>query len=435
MNRTDIQDIIQDMENQWTNDARWSGIERPYTAADVIKLRGSIQIKHTLAEMGAERLWQLLHTENYVPALGALTGGQALQQVEAGLKAIYVSGWQVAADANTSGQMYPDQSLYAVNSVPELVRKINNTFTRADQIAFMENRNSVHWFAPIVADAEAGFGGTLNAYELMKAMIEAGAGAVHFEDQLASAKKCGHMGGKVLVPTAEAIQKLVAARLAADVAGVPTLIIARTDANSAGLLTSDTDERDGEFTTGKRTVEGFYEVRDGIEAAIARGLAYAPYADLVWCETAAPSLDEARRFAEAIHHVYPGKMLAYNCSPSFNWKKKLDAETIGEFQKELGRMNYKFQFITLAGFHALNLSMYELARDYKATGMTAYSKLQEREFELESEGYRAVKHQAFVGTGYFDQLAQIIAGGASSTTALTGSTEEEQFFEQHAVTA
>ncbi|HEV7798495.1 MAG TPA: isocitrate lyase [Pyrinomonadaceae bacterium] len=420
------------LETAWATDERWQGITRPYSAADVVKLRGSVAIKYSLAEMGAQNLWRSLADSNqgYVAALGALTGGQALQQVEAGLKAIYVSGWQVAADANVSGQMYPDQSLYAVNSVPELVRRINNSFQRADQIAHLEGRNGVEWFAPIVADAEAGFGGTLNAFELMKAMIEAGAAGVHFEDQLASAKKCGHMGGKVLVPTAEAIQKLVAARLAADVMGIPTLIVARTDANGAGLLTSDIDERDREFLTGGRTVEGFYEVRSGLGQAIARGLAYAPYADLVWCETSSPNLEEARQFAEAIHDRYPGKLLAYNCSPSFNWKKKLDQETIARFQKELAAMGYKFQFITLAGFHALNLSMFELAQDYCRTGMTAYSLLQEREFERESDsGYRAVKHQAFVGTGYFDALAQAISSGTASTTALTGSTEEEQFAE------
>jgi isocitrate lyase len=416
------------LEITWSTDSRWNGIERPYSAADVVKLRGSVEIKYSLAELGAVRLWRALQGETHVAALGALTGGQALQQVEAGLKAIYVSGWQVAADANVSGQMYPDQSLYAVNSVPELVRRINNSFQRADQIANLEGRDTVDWFVPIVADAEAGFGGTLNAFELMKAMIDAGAAAVHFEDQLASAKKCGHMGGKVLVPTGEAIQKLVAARLAADVMGVPTLIVARTDANGAGLLTSDVDERDREFLTGGRTVEGFFEVRSGLNQAISRALAYAPYADLVWCETSSPNLEEARAFAEAIHERYPGKLLAYNCSPSFNWKKKLGEETIARFQTELASMGYKFQFITLAGFHALNLSMFELAREYRETGMTAYSQLQEREFARESDsGYRAVKHQAFVGTGYFDAVAQAISSGTSSVTALSGSTEEEQF--------
>ncbi len=423
-------DAVKALEQYWASEARWQGIKRPYTAEDVCRLRGSVEIKYSFAEMGAKRLWELLHTEPIVRALGAMTGCQAVQQVEAGLKAVYLSGWQVAADANTSGQMYPDQSLYAVSSVPDVVRKINNAFARADQIQHSEGRNGTYWFAPIVADAEAGFGGVLNAFELMKAMIEAGASAVHFEDQLASAKKCGHMGGKVLVPTGEAIQKLVAARLAADVMGVPTLIVARTDANGAGLLTSDIDERDKPFLTGERTVEGFFGVESGLRQAIARGIAYAPYADLVWCETSSPNLEEARAFAEAIHAEYPGKLLAYNCSPSFNWKKKLDAETIARFQTELAAMGYKFQFITLAGFHALNLSMFELAQEYRQTGMTAYSRLQEREFERESEsGYRAVKHQAFVGTGYFDALAQAISSGTSSTTALSGSTEEEQFTE------
>jgi isocitrate lyase len=417
-----------ELHSQWQEDERWAGITRPYSAEDVLKLRGSVRIKHTLAEMGAERLWSLLHTDPFVAALGAVTGCQAVQQVEAGLKAIYVSGWQVAADANNAGQMYPDQSLYPASSVPELVKKINNSFQRADQIQHTQGSQQTYWFAPIVADAEAGFGGTLNAFELMKAMIEGGAAAVHFEDQLASAKKCGHMGGKVLVPTQEFIQKLVAARLAADVSGVSTLIVARTDANGAYLLTSDIDERDRRFLTGERTVEGFYAVRGGIEQAIARGLSYAPYADLVWCETSEPNLAEARQFAEAIHAEFPGKLLAYNCSPSFNWKKKLDAATIEKFQTELAAMGYKFQFITLAGFHSLNLEMFELARAYKVRGMAAYSQLQEREFERERDsGYRAVKHQAFVGTGYFDTVAQTIASGATSTTALSGSTEEEQF--------
>lgn len=428
MNKSQHNYQINELQTRWETEQRWEGIERPYTAEDVVKLRGSIKVKHTIAEMGAERLWSSLHTEDYVAALGAMTGAQAVQQVEAGLKAIYLSGWQVAADANIAGQMYPDQSLYPVNSVPEVVRKINNAFQRADQIQHAEGRNDINYFAPIVADAEAGFGGTLNAYELMKAMIEAGAAGVHFEDQLASAKKCGHMGGKVLVPTQEAIQKLVAARLAADVLDVPTVLVARTDANGANLLTSDIDERDREFLTGERTVEGFFSVRAGIEQAIARGIAYAPYADLVWCETSTPDLNEAKLFAEAMRDVYPNKLLAYNCSPSFNWKKKLDDTTIAKFQRELGAMGYKFQFITLAGFHALNLSMFELARGYKETGMTAYASLQEREFELEhSDGYRAVKHQSFVGTGYFDAITQTIASGKSSTTALHGSTEEEQF--------
>lgn len=416
------------LENVWAYDCRWRGIKRGYNAESVLRLRGSIDIKHTLAERGAQRLWRLLHDEPYVPALGAMTGCQAVQQVQAGLKAIYLSGWQVAADANLAGHMYPDQSLYPANSVPDVVRKINQAFQRADQIDHAEGRNGIDWFAPIVADAEAGFGGNLNAFELMKAMIEAGAAAVHFEDQLAAAKKCGHMGGKVLVPTQEFIQKLIAARLAADVMGVPTLLLARTDANGAGLITSDVDERDHQFFTGDRTVEGFFSVRAGLDQAIARGLAYAPYADLVWCETSEPNLEEARRFAEAIHDQYPGKLLAYNCSPSFNWKKKLDDATIAKFQRELGAMGYKFQFITLAGFHALNLAMFELAREYRNSGMTAYAQLQEIEFERAADSdYRAVKHQSFVGTGYFDSIAQAISGGTSSTTALRGSTEQEQF--------
>jgi isocitrate lyase len=414
----------------WKQDKRWQGILRPYAAADVLRLRGSIRIEHTLAALGAERLWALLHSEPYVHALGALTGNQAVEQVAAGLKAIYCSGWQVAADANRAGQMYPDQSLYPSDSVPQLVRHINQALQRADQIATAEGRADTYWFAPIVADAEAGFGGLLNAFELMKSMIEAGAAAVHFEDQLSSVKKCGHLGGKVLVPTAEFIQKLVAARLAADVMGVPTLVVARTDANSAGLLTSDVDERDRHFLTGRRTPEGFFEMRGGLQAAIARGIAYAPYADLIWCETSEPNVEEARLFAEAIHTRHPGKLLAYNCSPSFNWRKKLDEATIARFQPALAEMGYKFQFVTLAGFHSLNLGMFELARGYRDWGMTAYSALQEEEFRLEREaGYAAVKHQRFVGTGYFDDVAQTIASGASSTTALSGSTEEEQFAE------
>ncbi len=416
------------LKENWATDKRWEGIERRYTAEDVVRLRGSVEIKYTLADIGARRLWDLLHTEHYVAALGAMTGCQAVQQVQAGLKAIYLSGWQVAADANLAGQMYPDQSLYPANSVPDVVRKINQALQRADQISQAEGRNGIQWFAPIVADAEAGFGGNLNAFELMKAMIEAGAAAVHFEDQLASAKKCGHMGGKVLVPTGEFIQKLVAARLAADVLGVPTILIARTDANGANLLTSDIDERDHQFLDGGRTTEGFFAVKAGLDQAIARGLAYAPYADMIWCETSEPNLEEAGRFAHAIHAQYPGKLLAYNCSPSFNWKKKLDEQTIGKFQKELGLMGYRFQFITLAGFHVLNLGMFELAQGYRETGMTAYARLQETEFQREADsGYRGVKHQAFVGTGYFDTIAQAITGGTSSTTALTGSTEEEQF--------
>jgi isocitrate lyase len=422
-----------ELEQRWATDPRWEGITRGYSANDVIRLRGSMQIKYTLAELGAERLWHLLQTELYTNALGALTGNQAVQQVQAGLKAIYLSGWQVAADANNAGQMYPDQSLYPADSVPTVVRKINQAFQRADQIYHAEGREGPYWFAPIVADAEAGFGGNLNAFELMKGMIEAGAAGVHFEDQLASAKKCGHLGGKVLVPTQEFIQKLTAARLAADIMGVPTIILARTDANGASLLTSDIDERDQCFLTGERTREGFYCVRAGLDQAIARALSYAPYADLLWCETSEPNLAEARRFAEAIHARYPDKLLAYNCSPSFNWKKKLDERAIATFQQELGQMGYKFQFITLAGFHALNLSMFELALGYRDEGMTAYSRLQELEFARERDGYRGVKHQAFVGTGYFDAIAQAIAGGASSTTALTGSTEEEQFNESVAV--
>jgi isocitrate lyase len=412
----------------WESNPRWAEVTRPYTPQDVERLRGSIAIEHSLARHGAERLWNLLHTEQYVPALGAMTGNQAIQQVQAGLKAIYVSGWQVAADANDAGQMYPDQSLYPANSVPSLVRRINQALTRADQIHHAEGKDDIHWFAPMIADAEAGFGGNLNAFELMKAMIEAGAACVHYEDQLSSAKKCGHLGGKVLVSTTEAIQKLVAARLAADVLGVPTLIMARTDANSAHLLTSDVDPRDHEFLTGERTAEGFFCIKGGLDSAIARGLAYAPYADLLWCETSEPNIEEARCFADAIHAKYPGKMLAYNCSPSFNWRKKLDDATIARFQTELAAMGYKFQFITLAGFHALNMTMFDLARNYKATGMTAYSKLQEQEFSAEREyGYQAVKHQRFVGTGYFDAVTQVIAGGHSSVTALEGSTEAEQF--------
>ena len=417
-----------EMSHEWNYDPRWKGVERPYSSEEVTQLRGSIQIEYTLARLGADRLWWLLQHESYVAALGALTGNQAVQQVQAGLKAIYLSGWQVAADANDAGHMYPDQSLYPADSVPNVIRRINNALLRADQIHHVDGKNGMYWLAPIVADAEAGFGGTLNAFELMKAMIEAGAACVHFEDQLSSAKKCGHLGGKVLVPTSEAIQKLVAARLAADVMGVPTLIMARTDANSAFLLTSDIDPRDREFMTGERTSEGFYRIRGGIESAIARGLAYAPYADLIWCETSEPNIEEARQFAEAIHAKYPGKMLAYNCSPSFNWKKKLDDSTIASFQKELAGMGYRFQFVTLAGFHALNLSMFELARAYKDKGMTAYSRLQEKEFSRETVyGYQAVKHQRFVGTGYFDKVTQVIAGGLSSVTALEGSTETEQF--------
>jgi isocitrate lyase len=417
------------LELDWLSNPRWAGITRPYSAEDVARLRGSVQIEHTLARMGAERLWDLLQTEDYVATLGAMTGNQALQQVHAGLKAIYVSGWQVAADANDSGQMYPDQSLYPADSVPNLVRRMNQALVRADQIHHSEGKNGIHWFPPLVADAEAGFGGNLNAFELMKAMIEAGAAGVHFEDQLSSAKKCGHLGGKVLVPTMEAVQKLIAARLAADVMGVPTILMARTDADAANLLTSDIDPRDHEFILGsERTPEGFFRVRNGLEAAIARGLSYAPYVDLLWCETSKPDLDEAREFAQGIHARHPGKMLAYNCSPSFNWKKHLDDATIADFQRELGAMGYKFQFITLAGFHALNMSMFDLARGYRQSGMSAYCQLQEKEFASEEEfGYAAVKHQRFVGTGYFDAVQQVVAGGTSSTTALEGSTEAAQF--------
>ena len=411
----------------WRDDPRWDGITRPYSAEDVVRLRGSVRIEHTLARMGAERLWRLLHMEPYVPALGALTGNQAVQQVKAGLKAIYLSGWQVAADANVAGHMYPDQSLYPSNSVPQVVKRINQALQRADQIHHAEGQHEVHWFAPIVADAEAGFGGPLNVFELMKAMIEAGAAGVHFEDQLASEKKCGHMGGKVLLATQNAVRNLVAARLAADVLDVPAILVARTDANGAHLITSDVDPYDHPFLTGERTPEGFFRMRGGLDAAIARGLAYAPYADLIWCETSEPNLDEARRFAEAIHHRFPGKLLAYNCSPSFNWKKKLDETTIASFQEQLGAMGYKFQFVTLAGFHALNHSMFELARQYRDRGMAAYSELQQAEFAAEVHGYSATRHQREVGTGYFDEVSQVISGGMSSTTALDGSTEVAQF--------
>jgi isocitrate/methylisocitrate lyase len=407
---------------------RWKGILRPYLNRDVLKLRGSIEIQYTLAERGALRLWNLLHTEDYIKALGALTGNQAMQQVKAGLKAIYVSGWQVAADGNLAGQMYPDQSLYPANSVPETVRKINHALLRADQIQHSEGQEDIDWLAPIVADAEAGFGGPLNAYELMRAMIEAGAAAVHFEDQLASEKKCGHMGGKVLIPTCQFIRTLVAARLASDVMNVPTLIVARTDACSANLLTSDIDPRDQKFLTGERTVEGFFRVRGGQEGAISRALAYAPYADLLWCETSSPDLQEAKVFAEAIHSQFPDKMLAYNCSPSFNWARKLDSSAIARFQDELGAMGYKFQFVTLAGFHTINHSMFSLARDYMQRGMPAYSELQQAEFAAENQGYSAAKHQREVGTGYFDFLTQVICGSGASTTALRDSTEAQQFY-------
>ncbi|MCE7791999.1 isocitrate lyase [Salipaludibacillus sp. CUR1] len=417
---------INKIENEW-NSERYKGIERPYSAEEVYQLQGSLQIEHTLAKRGAEKFWKMVNEEDYINALGALTGNQAVQQVKAGLKAIYLSGWQVAADANLSGHMYPDQSLYPVNSVPQVVKRINQALQRADQIEHSEGGAQRDWFAPIVADAEAGFGGQLNVFELMKSMIESGAAAVHFEDQLSSEKKCGHLGGKVLLPTQQAVKNLISARLAADVSGVPTVIIARTDANAANLITSDVDEYDHEFIHGERTPEGFYRTREGIDQAISRGLAYAPYADMIWCETSEPNLEEAQKFANAIHEKYPGKLLAYNCSPSFNWKKKLDDETIAKFQQELGKMGYKFQFVTLAGFHSLNHSMFELAKGYKESGMAAYSKLQESEFASEKDGYSATKHQREVGTGYFDSVATVVSGGTSSTTALKGSTEEEQF--------
>lgn len=414
------------LKESW-NTERWKGIRRPYSAEDVVKLRGSVRVEHTLARRGAERFWRLLQQEDYVAALGALTGNQAVQQVKAGLQAIYVSGWQVAADANLAGQMYPDQSLYPANSVPHVVQRINQALARADQIDSVEGKTAIDWFVPIVADAEAGFGGALNVFELVKAMIEAGAAAVHLEDQLSSEKKCGHLGGKVLLPTQEAIRHLIAARLAADVLDVPTVLIARTDARAAQLITSDIDPADHEFLTGERSTEGFYYTKPGLEQAIARGLAYAPYADLIWCETSEPDLDEAKRFAEAIHAQYPDKWLAYNCSPSFNWKRKLDDATIAKFQRELAAMGYKFQFVTLAGFHTLNHSMFELASAYRVRGMAAYADFQQAEFRSEARGYTATKHQREVGTGYFDEVAQIISGGNSSTTALKGSTEEEQF--------
>lgn len=423
---------IRNLQKRWAEDPRWQGIKRGYTAEEVIRLRGSLVEEHTLARRGAERLWQSINQEPFVNALGALTGNQAMQQVKAGLKAIYLSGWQVAGDANSAGEMYPDQSLYPVNSVPSVVRRINNSLARCDQIQWMEGVNPgdegyVDYFAPIVADAEAGFGGVLNAFELMKAMIVAGAAGVHFEDQLASAKKCGHLGGKVLVPTREAVSKLVAARLAADVLDVPTILVARTDADAADLITSDVDEYDRPFILDERTVEGFYRTRAGLDQAIARGLAYAPYADLIWCETSTPDLEYARRFAEAIHRQFPGKMLSYNCSPSFNWKKNLDDATIAKFQRELGAMGYKFQFITLAGFHALNYGMFELAHGYARNQMSAFVQLQEKEFAAAPLGFTAVKHQREVGTGYFDAVTQTVEAGKSSTTALAGSTEAEQF--------
>jgi len=422
---------IDSLQQHWSRDARWSGIRRPYSAAEVVRYRGSVPIEHTLARRGAERFWKLLHSEDYVHALGAVTGNQAVQQVAAGLKAVYVSGWQVAADANLAGQTYPDQSLYPSDSVPALVRRINHALARADQVSRLEDRpDGVDWFVPLVADAEAGFGGPLNAFEVMRDMIDAGAACVHFEDQLSSAKKCGHMGGKVLVPIQEFVTKLVAARMAADVCGVPTVLVARTDADSASLLTSDIDQRDKPFLAGERTEEGFFRIHGGIECAIARGLAYAPYRDMLWCETSHPDLREARQFAEGIHRVFPGKLLAYNCSPSFNWRLNLDDATIASFQRELGAMGFKFQFVTLAGFHALNLSMFNLAVGYAREGMTAYARLQDAEFTQEREhGYRAVKHQKFVGTGFFDKLMTTISSGHTSVTALDGSTEEEQFEE------
>ena len=414
------------LQNEWTENPRWKGITRPYAARDVVRLRGSVRIEYSLARLGAEKFWGLLHSGKVVSALGAVTGNQAVEEVQAGLKAIYCSGWQVAGDGNSSGDMYPDQSLYAVDSVPKMVERINNALLRTDQIHHMEGDSRTDWLAPIIADAEAGFGGNLNAFELMKAMIRAGAAGVHFEDQLSSAKKCGHMGGKVLVPTQDAINKLVAARLAADVMGVPTVLIARTDADAANLLQADYDERDRRFLTGSRTSDGFYEVRAGLDQAINRGLSYAPYADLLWCETSKPDLAQAERFARAIHEKFPGKLLSYNCSPSFNWKANLPADKLQEFRERLAAMGYRYQFITLAGWHALNLSMFELARAYKQSGMLAYSELQEREFANEKHGFRAAKHQAFVGTGYFDAVQTVISGD-TSTTALKGSTEAEQF--------
>jgi isocitrate lyase len=417
------------LKRHWLEDERWRGVKRPYSSEEVLRYRGSVAVEHTLARRGAERLWNLLHAEDYVHALGAVTGNQAVQQVAAGLKSIYVSGWQVAADANLAGQMYPDQSLYPADSVPALVRRINRALSRADQVSLLEDHpDGIDWFVPLVADAEAGFGGPLNAYEIMREMIEAGAAGVHFEDQLSSAKKCGHLGGKVLVPAQEFIAKLIAARIAADVCGVPTVLVARTDADSAGLLTSDIDPRDRPFITGERTEEGFFRIKGGIECAVARGIAYAPYCDLIWCETSHPDLDEAKQFAEAIRAQYPEKLLAYNCSPSFNWKLNLDDAAIAGFQRELGAMGYKYQFVTLAGFHALNLSMFDLALGYRDQGMAAYAKLQEQEFAQEREhGYRAVKHQKFVGTGFFDKLMTTISSGHTSVTALDGSTEEAQF--------
>ena len=417
-----------ELARTWLEAPRWQGIQRSYTAEEVVRLRGTVHVEHSLARRGAERLWDLLQTEPFVPSLGAVTGNQAVQMVQAGLKAIYLSGWQVAGDANDAGQTYPDQSLYPADSAANLTRRLNNALLRADQVAHLAGNNHIDWMAPIVADAESGFGGNLNAFELMRAMIEAGAAGVHFEDQLSSAKKCGHMGGKVLVPTREFIQKLVAARLAADIAAVPTLVVARTDAESAQLITTDVDPIDRPFIiSSERTYEGFFGIRGGVEYAIARGLAYAPFADMIWCETARPDLDEARAFAEGIHARYPGKLLAYNCSPSFNWRRNLDERTIAVFQQRLGEMGYKFQFVTLAGFHSLNAGMFELARGYRDEGMTAFSRLQEREFAMEQEGFTAVRHQSFVGAGYFDAVQLAVTGGTASTTAMHGSTEEAQF--------
>lgn len=424
----DRQQQAEALARSWKSEPRWEGITRPYSAEDVVRLRSSAQIEYTLARMGAERLWNLMHTEPHVKALGALTGNQAVQQVLAGLKAIYLSGWQVAADANTAGQTYPDQSLYPADSVPTVVRKINNALLRADQLQHLHNRGDIYWFAPIVADIEAGFGGPLNTFELTKACIDAGAAAVHLEDQISSLKKCGHMGGKVLAPASEFLRKFVAARLASDVLGVPTVLIARTDANGANLTRSDIDPIDHPFLTGNRTVEGYFEIKGGLQLAIARALAYGPYADVIWCETSTPDLGEAREFAQAIHEKFPNKLLAYNCSPSFNWKRHLDESTIRRFQEELGSMGFKFQFVTLAGFHTLNAAMFDLADGYKAEGMAAYSRVQEHEFQMERErGYSAVKHQSFVGAGYYDEVQMVIAGGETSTAALIGSTEEEQF--------
>jgi isocitrate lyase len=428
MSPADTMPTAEQLQQQWKSDPRWSGVTRAYSAQDAVRLRGTIPVEHSIARISADKLWRSMHEKPFVNALGALTGNQAMQQVKAGLDAIYLSGWQVAGDANLAGQMYPDQSLYPADSVPSVVRRINNTLRRANELHHAEGNDSIDWLKPIVADAEAGFGGVLNAFELMKQMIEAGAAGVHFEDQLSSAKKCGHMGGKVLVPTQEAIAKLIAARLAADVCNVPTVLIARTDAESANLITTDVDERDRPFIEKDgRTMEGFFQVKAGLDQAIARGLAYAPYADLIWCETGHPDLDEARRFAEAIHARFPGQLLAYNCSPSFNWKKKLDDLTIAKFQRELGAMGYKFQFITLAGFHALNYSMFQLARGYRETQMSAYVRLQEQEFAAEKDGYTATRHQREVGAGYFDDVTQTVMAGQSSTTALTGSTEVQQF--------